>query len=87
MSNRLVVITYREYTTEGRFINAPHFVSIEEQVRNDIEAFSDPDLTPLVETQYQESGRISQDERLKDVWPTNVTVRDPRTGRFMKWKY
>lgn len=89
MTTEIVDIEYREYTTEGRFIAKSRFVSSTHgnTIREDIEAITDPELTVPMHSCYLSQGILQYGEELKEIWNTNIVVRDPSTGRFMKWKY
>lgn len=86
-TTELVDIEYREYTVAGRFITKSGFLSRPDLLRNDLETIMDDDLTPGMESYYKSQGILSAEEGLKPLWPTNIIVRHPGTGRFMKWKH
>lgn len=86
-TTELVDLEYREYTVDGRFITASGFLSRPSILREDIETILDTDLTEGMQSYYISQGILSPDEKLKPLWPTNIIVRHPGTGRFMKWKH
>lgn len=87
MTTEIVDIEYREYTTEGRWISSATFTSTPSLIREDTTTLLDPEITIQVTDEYRRLGVISEQESVKELWDTNIIVRDPSTGRFMKWKY
>lgn len=86
MTTEIVDVTYREYTTDGRFITSAGFVSRPGILADDLEVIMDPEIHESMEIHYHNTGVLAPEELLKPIWGTNVTVRHPGTGRFMKWK-
>lgn len=86
-TTELLDLEYREYTEDGRFITSAGFLTRPNLLREDIETILDPELTPGMESYYISSGILTPDEKLKPLWPTNIIVRHPGTGRLMKWKH
>ncbi|MCS5737586.1 hypothetical protein [Herbiconiux daphne] len=81
-----MLVAYREYTTDGRFITNQEFGSVEDVFRDDVEGLTDPDINEQVEAQYHRVGVLSQEEMLKLPTLLNISVRG-RDGRFVKYKH
>lgn len=83
-----LLIEYREYTTEGRFISSALYETLPNLVTEDLEVLFETNDLPTrlaVGRIYMQSGVMQAGETLKTLFKTNVTVRDTSTGRFRKW--
>lgn len=83
-----LVIEYREYTTKGRFVSSAVYQTLPELVSEDIEILFETNDEPTrvqVGKIYKQQKLMSAKEELKELFRTNVVVRDLNTGRFTKW--
>lgn len=83
-----LVIEYREYTTKGRFVSSAIYQTLPEIVSEDIEILFETNDEPTriqVGKIYKQQKLMSAKEELKELFRTNVVVRDLNTGRFTKW--
>lgn len=83
-----LVIEYREYTTKGRFVSSAVYQTLPEIVSEDIEILFETNDEPTriqVGKIYKQQKLMSAKEELKELFRTNVVVRDLNTGRFTKW--
>lgn len=84
-SKDLLTVMYREYTTEGRFITISGFSSHKDMLADDLQILFDG-TAPSVAAYYQQTGEMLSTEKLKDVWRTNVMVRD-NNRKLVKWAH
>jgi len=83
-----LLIEYREYTTEGRFVSSALYETLPHLVTEDLEVLFETNDMPTrlaVGRIYQQCGTMREGEELKPLFKTNVTVRDTKTGKFRKW--
>ncbi|WHS68315.1 hypothetical protein [Salmonella phage PKM.Hi.22.6] len=83
-----LVIEYREYTTKGRFVSSAVYQTLPELVSEDIEILFETNDEPTriqVGKIYKQQKLMKAKEELKELFRTNVVVRDLNTGRFTKW--
>lgn len=83
-----LVIEYREYTTKGRFISSAVYRTLPELVSKDIKILFETNDEPTriqVGKIYKQQKLMKDKEELKELFRTNVVVRDLNTGRFTKW--
>lgn len=83
-----LVIEYREYTTKGRFVSSAVYQTLPELVSEDIEILFETNDEPTriqVGKIYKQQKLMKAKEELKELFRTNVIVRDLNTGRFTKW--
>ena len=83
-----LVIEYREYTTKGCFVSSAVYQTLPELVSEDIEILFETNDEPTriqVGKIYKQQKLMKAKEELKELFRTNVVVRDLNTGRFTKW--
>lgn len=83
-----ILISYREYTEDGRFISDAMYETRLDILQEDLENLFDTNDAPTrlqVSAVYKRQGLLRPNETLKELFKTNVTVRDTKTGRFLKW--
>lgn len=83
-----LVIEYREYTTKGRFVSSAVYQTLPELVSEDIDILFETNDEPTriqVGKIYKQQKLMKAKEELKELFRTNVVVRDLNTGRFTKW--
>lgn len=86
MSN--LVIEYREYTTKGRFVSSAVYATLPDILEEDINILFETNDEPTrvqVGKIYKQQKLMRAREELKELFRTNVVVRDMNTGRFTKW--
>lgn len=83
-----LMIAYREYTTDGRFVSAAEFETHLSVISDDLVCLFESNDKPTrlaVGEIYKHQKLMSKKEELKELFRTNVSVRDTKTGRFVKW--
>lgn len=84
----IVDITYREYTTDGRFVASSSWETYKDVGMDDIKTVLETNeyqVREVLENFYLGQGLLKEGENLKDLFKTNISVRSIKTGRFMKW--
>lgn len=83
-----LVIEYREYTTKGRFVSSAVFQTLPDLISEDVDMLFETNDEPTriqVGKIYKHQKLMKAKEELKELFRTNVVVRDMSTGRFTKW--
>ncbi|AEK81980.1 hypothetical protein NDAWWUGD_CDS0075 [Salmonella phage SeKF_80] len=83
-----LLIAYREYTTDGRFVSAAEYETHSSVLADDLVCLFESNDKPTrlaVGEIYKHQKLMSKKEELKELFRTNVSVRDTKTGRFVKW--
>ena len=83
-----LLIAYREYTTDGRFVSAAEYETHSSVLADDLVCMFESNDKPTrlaVGEIYKHQKLMSKKEELKELFRTNVSVRDTKTGRFVKW--
>ena len=83
-----LMISYREYTTDGRFVSAAEYETHTSVLSDDLVCLFESNDKPTriaVGEIYKLQKLMTKSEELKELFRTNVSVRDMKTGRFVKW--
>lgn len=83
--NDIKTMTVRFYTSKGIFVDTNTFDVFDKgDAATEARYFLDLSLRELsiFESEYNVEGK----GHIQKVLPTNISVRDPKTGRFLSWK-
>lgn len=79
-------IEYRDYTTNGRFIQKQAILTSDKLVADDVDCLLDFANMELLSKVMRLRGLIDETETVKRLWRTNVVVRG-EDGRFLPYKH
>lgn len=87
LRNRLVDLSFRDYTVDGRFISTKTCVTSLELLGSDLTDLLSEDGTWGAKEFYVHLGMMTAGEEIKDVFRTNIMVRDSKTNKLIAWKH
>lgn len=83
----LVNVTFRDYTTDGRFLDTRTFTTTTKMLGEDVGDLLSPEGTYGAKEMYMAWEYMKDSETVKDVFRTNVMVRDFNTNKLIKWAH
>lgn len=81
----LVKFSFRDYTTEGRFIGTQSIVIKYSDIKTYIEEAQEKESLDATEKFGRMFGVITKDEKVKPVFRTNIMIRNYKTNKLIKW--
>lgn len=84
--NNSYTINFRDYTTDGRFLDKKLVLTTGCSLREDLSDLLSEDALWGVKDFYVREGVMKDGEEVKRVWRTNIMVRDSKTNKLVKWK-
>lgn len=80
-------VSYREYTTHGEFVTSiTHANVTKKRLPKMLNLLLDPKQTEKTNRYYKQIGKIGSNRRIKDIFRTNIMVRDNK-GDLVSWKH
>lgn len=83
----LVKFSFRDYTTDGKFVGTQEVSIGREEIRKYVKESKELESLLATNKILKMFGVIKGDETVKQVFNTNIMIRDFKTNKLVKWSH